>query len=623
VDLDQALAAAQVFLADRPQLPQLLLFGGLLGTMALISQRRGRRGRARLRWDRPGPAARWRARRGTRHPKGAWAVGYRSALRTVSLSDRVLRLGGLLFGAPGSGKTKTLEGLVQAAARNGWGVVLVDPKGSATLRRTVAELGGLVWSIGGFLRWAPLESDPEVMAEQLLEGERDDPAAPRVFREGARLACQQLGRAMALAGEEPDIHRVTHLLRSGEWAAYVQAHLGPGAVPLTRHELDGVRTFAAGLSGLLLSPAGQSLGSGSDCLRIAEAMERGQVVLFSLDGSRYPETTRRLAGWAFLGLRTQLSTRQQRPRVRPCLVAIDEAHRVGWTGRLAVDLTATGREAGVPVVLASQGPSDLEEWGRHLLQRAVQDAAWIMCFRQGTLDSERASRMLGVRLAEERSWVGERESVRVVERPWAPASALEALHPGDAWLRIPAVDGRDVRAEPVRVALPQEHVRVLPRVLPLVVEVPAGPMLDSGDSELWTPRVVPMLPAGGGCGEGDTAGDTSGIPPAGLLSPLPMGGDRQSARFWGQVERLACGCWRWTGRQQHGYGRFKMGQTEWKAHRLAYTWLRGPIPPGHDLDHCCPCPHGRDTLCVNPWGHLQVLAKRRHGEVGFDRREAA
>jgi hypothetical protein len=77
-------------------------------------------------------------------------------------------------------------------------------------------------------------------------------------------------------------------------------------------------------------------------------------------------------------------------------VAVDEAHRVGWTGRLAVDLLATGREAQVPVVLLSQGPSDLDEMGRHLLERLVQDAGWVMIFRQGTLDSSRASRILGM-----------------------------------------------------------------------------------------------------------------------------------------------------------------------------------------------------------------------------------
>jgi hypothetical protein len=154
-------------------------------------------------------------------------------------------------------------------------------------------------------------------------------------------------------------------------------------------------------------------------------------------------------------------------------VAVDEAHRLGWTGRLAIDLLATGRQAGVPVILSSQGPSDLDELGRHLLEQAAQDAAWILAFRQGTLDSDRAARLLGVHQVEERSWSHGRqhdwETVRLVEKTRVPASALEALQPGDGQLWVPGVDGRPPRTEPVRVAQP----------------VPIGP---------W-PKPLPALPA--------------------------------------------------------------------------------------------------------------------------------
>jgi hypothetical protein len=133
----------------------------------------------------------------------------------------------------------------------------------------------------------------------------------------------------------------------------VRQKLGKDYVPLTEHERDGVRTFAAGLAGLLLGPAGRSLGSGPDCLRLREEIARRRVVLFSLDGE-YPDTSRRIAGWVFLGLKALLGERLDVPGSL-CIVAVDEAHRVGWTGRLAVDLLATGREAKVPVVLCSQG----------------------------------------------------------------------------------------------------------------------------------------------------------------------------------------------------------------------------------------------------------------------------
>jgi hypothetical protein len=58
----------------------------------------------------------------------------------------------------------------------------------------------------------------------------------------------------------------------------------------------------------------------------------------------------------------------------------------------------------VPVVLCSQGPSDLGEIGHHLLGGKVQDAGWVLLFRQGTLDTERASPILGQQQFDNRAW---------------------------------------------------------------------------------------------------------------------------------------------------------------------------------------------------------------------------
>lgn len=379
-----------------------------------------------------------------------------------------------------------------------------------------------------------------------------------------------------------------------------------------------------------MGPAGKSLGSGDGCLRIGDVLDRGQIVLFSLDFGSYPESTRRLAGWAFLGLQAQLSKRQQQTGRPQCLVLVDEAHRVGWTGRLAVDLMATGRSAGVSVILSSQGPSDLDDLGRHLLERAAQDAAWVMMYRQGTLDSDRASRMLGLHLVEDRSWSegpgGTREQVRLVERPWATVSQLEELRPGDAFLRVPAVDDRDVRVEHLRVALPRPNVTALPRVVPSVVLEPIP--LEMGEtrrpeSTLLMPRVIPALgvppralPPGGTNGE---SGQSEGVS---LKGYPPRGSSRDEARFWSKVERGVCGCWFWVAKdvnKKTGYGKIKVGGKSVGAHRFAYESLFGPIPEGYEVDHCCPCEHGPNKLCMR---HLQAVPKPTNLELRWDREAA-
>lgn len=87
-----------------------------------------------------------------------------------------------------------------------------------------------------------------------------------------------------------------------------------------------------------------------------------------------------------------------------------------------------------------------------------------------------------------------------------------------------------------------------------------------------------------------------------LVAPLP--GPRE--RFWTKV-RVGDGdeCWLWVAaRCREGYGRFNADDAQLPstlAHRIAYTWLVGPIPADMTLDHLC-----RNTSCVNP-DHLEVV----------------
>jgi len=84
-------------------------------------------------------------------------------------------------------------------------------------------------------------------------------------------------------------------------------------------------------------------------------------------------------------------------------------------------------------------------------------------------------------------------------------------------------------------------------------------------------------------------------------------------RFWPNVH-ITAECWEWTGAitckaageyGTFGYGIFGLGgrRNNAPAHRVAYLWLRGPIPDGLDLDHLC-----RNRQCVNPW-HLEPVTR--------------
>lgn len=82
------------------------------------------------------------------------------------------------------------------------------------------------------------------------------------------------------------------------------------------------------------------------------------------------------------------------------------------------------------------------------------------------------------------------------------------------------------------------------------------------------------------------------------------------------------GCWLWTGKIAHGYGRIVVGTKRSRrgaivsvadyAHRVSYRLHKGEIPAGLHIDHTC-CV----TACCNP-AHLEAVTAaeniRRFGE---------
>lgn len=70
-------------------------------------------------------------------------------------------------------------------------------------------------------------------------------------------------------------------------------------------------------------------------------------------------------------------------------------------------------------------------------------------------------------------------------------------------------------------------------------------------------------------------------------------------RFWSKVVRRSDDeCWVWAAATVGGYGTFKTGGRQVKAHRIAYALEVGPIPEGQIVCHRCDVPN-----CVNP-SHL-------------------
>lgn len=107
------------------------------------------------------------------------------------------------------------------------------------------------------------------------------------------------------------------------------------------------------------------------------------------------------------------------------------------------------------------------------------------------------------------------------------------------------------------------------------------------------------------------------VPLAGLATEPPgFGDERLPERFWEKAQINSEGCWEWTaGLSGKGYGRFQIGDTSYKAHRIAYEALVGEIKDGLVIDHLC-----RVRRCVNP-AHMEPVTNRenlRRGDGGIN-----
>jgi hypothetical protein len=444
-----------------------------------------------------------------------------------------------------------------------------------------------------------LDDEPAILAQQLLEGEvYTDRAA--VYRAISEHAILRAATVLKWRGEAREPARILDMLTSpASLAASIREAMPPGDPTAqrwlteldkpTRTHYEAYATFSDRLGSLLDSPAGRSLGTGENAIRLTEVLKTGSKLLIRLE-PRYGGISRKLGAWALVAmLRLASELRYSRWNGR-CLFVIDEPRLLKSEGRHLIDLMGTARDAGIGLVVADQGIAGLVEVHPDLPEAVLRLTSWQMVFRQGSpADAAQMEKLFGEQWRDDVSTYSDGRTIRrKVESPRVRSSWLMRLPTGHGWLRMAPI-GLDAIEQVTQVVVARPRIPVHP----------PRKMLPAGRK---------TLPTEAGSGQGGSSGETPSV--AAVASALTK--DERDLRTIRRLREEADknGCCRWRGSYEpkEKYPRYwdeEAGGYR-RAHRRLAQLTRPPFPRAWDVDHSC-----RHRWCMAE-EHLEPLPRAEH-----------
>ena len=458
------LAAFVVLLLSPTVIAAMALGGAAIGTEVL------RRARARDR-------ARGGAAAAAPDSGAATLLGMTEDGRPFHLTDHQISAHMLILGASGAGKSNTLLTIVSDHIERGRGAVLIDMKGSQAFARHVAasaQRAGRpfrLWTLDGPGHWSPLANgNPTELKDRLISAERwTEPhyqraaeryvqAVLQVWQQARPDRAPTLSDIVALM----DHRRLVVMLRDvpRPFARRVQdylASLGPD-------QLSAVRGLETRLAIISESHAGGYLApGGSGTIELQSALRDREVVLFSLNSSRYGKLAAQVGALVAQDLNAAMGSRLERGGgVEPVLIAIDELSALG--AEHVLNLVARGREASFPVVAATQELADLERVARGLGDQLLGIPGIKIAHRQDLPESaKRIAEIAGTERVWEHTYHTDRRALlpdrdtgrgtrRQVERYRVDPDTIKTLAPGEAVVvtKIPTSSVQKVKVRPPR-----------------------------------------------------------------------------------------------------------------------------------------------------------------------------
>jgi type IV secretory pathway TraG/TraD family ATPase VirD4 len=354
-----------------------------------------------------------RARAAARQRPGTIVLGRDPEGGPVTLSDRQMSAHGLILGASGAGKSTTLLSILTANVRRGRPVIALDLKGSPSFARELADAAARsgrtlrIWSPDGPDHWNPLQhGNATELKDKLIATERF--TEPHYQRAAERYVQTALKVLIATRPERaPTLEEVVRLMDPARLAAAVRRLPSHRSEPisdyletLTRDQLSAIRGLGTRLAIISESHVGQYLApSATGTIDLRAALEGDEVVLFSLNSSRYGSLSAQIGTIVIQDLVAAVGHRLTEPGRTPAVIGIDEFSALGADN--VIGLLARGRESGVSVILATQELADLDRAARGLRDQVLGNTAFKIAHRQ---DVPSSATMIAEMAGTERVW---------------------------------------------------------------------------------------------------------------------------------------------------------------------------------------------------------------------------
>ncbi|MDQ6806036.1 MAG: type IV secretion system DNA-binding domain-containing protein [Actinomycetota bacterium] len=448
----------------------LLLSPGVVAAAALVAAAIGTEifRRARAHSTRPVPAP---------EAGSATLLGTTEGGRPFHLTDLQLSAHTLILGASGAGKSNTLLTIVGEHVARGRGAVVIDMKGSQAFAgqlEAAARRAGRpfrLWTLDGPGHWNPLaHGNPSELKDRLISAERwTEPHYQRAAERYVQTVLQVW--ADARPARAPTLTDVVGLMDQRRLAVMLRDvpreranHVLNYVASLTPDQLSAVRGLETRLAIIAESHAGTYLDpAGPGTIDLQAAMREGEVVLFSLNSSRYGQLAAQVGALVAQDLNAAMGSRLEHGgAVEPFMIGVDELSALG--AEHVLNLVARGREASFPVVSATQELADIQRVARGLADQLLGIPGIKIAHRQ---DLPESARMIAEVAGTERVWEHTyhtdrrallpdrdtgRGTRREVERYRVEPDTIKTLAPGEAVVvtKIPTSSVQRVTVRPPR-----------------------------------------------------------------------------------------------------------------------------------------------------------------------------